>query len=606
MSSPKTENENHIRNLLKTLPESPGVYQFYDQLGVLLYVGKAKNLKKRVTSYFTKETGVSGKVLVLVRKIADIRPIVVDTEYDALLLENNLIKKYQPRYNILLKDDKTYPWICIKNEDFPRVFSTRTLVNDGSQYFGPYASARMMHNVLELVRRIFPLRTCSLVLTPEKIRSGKYKVCLEYQIGNCLGPCIGLQSAEDYGKNIQQIREILKGDLHQVSQQLRHEMMEAATHYQFEKAQELKEKLELLENYKSKSVVVNPQIQQVDVFTIIDDAQAAYVNFMKVKTGAIVQSLTIELRKKLDESPAEMLLMAIAEFRERKLSEHNEILLPFALEMPIPGVSIQVPQKGDKKKLLDLSFRNAVYYKAEKEKQRELADPERHANRILEKMKKDLRLTELPETIECIDNSNIQGDYAVSALVVFKKAKPAKSEYRHFNIKTVEGPNDFASMSEVITRRYTRLIAEGKPLPQLLIVDGGKGQLSAAVESLEAMGLYGKMGVIGIAKKLEEIYYPHDSLPLYLDKKSETLRVIQHMRDEAHRFGITHHRKKRDKDTIRTELTEIKGIGETAAHSLLQSLGSVHKIKQASQEEIAAVVGKSKASLVFKHFHPQE
>lgn len=605
MNPPSTDRETHLKNLLKTLPDSPGVYQYYDQQGTLLYVGKAKNLKKRVTSYFTKETGVSGKVLVLVRKIADIKTIIVDTEYDALLLENNLIKKYQPRYNILLKDDKTYPWICIRNEEFPRILSTRNVVKDGSQYFGPYASVRMMNNLIDLVRRIYPLRTCNLLLSPEKIRSGKYKVCLEYQIGNCLGPCEGLQTSENYEQNIRQIREIIKGNLHRVSQQLRQEMMEAAEHYEFEKAQKIKEKLGWLEKYQSKSVVVNPQIQQVDVFTLIDDAASAWVNFMKVVNGAIVQSQTVEMKKRLEETPEEMLLLAIAEFRDRGLSEHDEILLPFPLEIAIPGVSVQVPQKGDKKKLIDLSLRNALYYKAEKEKQRELADPERHTHRILERMKKDLRLAELPEVIDCIDNSNIQGDFAVSAVVVFRKARPAKSEYRHYNIKTVEGPNDFATMSEVITRRYKRFSEEGSPLPQLLVVDGGKGQLSAAVESLEALGLYGKMGVIGIAKKLEEIYYPHDPVPMYLDKKSETLRIIQQLRDEAHRFGITHHRKRREKQTIRTELTDIKGIGEAAAQSLLQALTSVQKIKQSNLEELSAVVGKSKAALVYKHFHPE-
>ncbi len=586
-----------------TLPDSPGVYQYYDKQGLLLYVGKARSLKKRVHSYFNKDTGLSGKVVVLVRKIADIRVIVVDTEYDALLLENNLIKKFQPRYNILLKDDKTYPWICIKNEDFPRIFPTRSIVKDGSKYYGPYASARSMHNLLELIRKIYPLRNCHYNLSPANIALGKYKVCLEFQIGNCLGPCEGRQTASNYAETIEQIREIIKGNLHSITQHFHKEMMLAAADYQFENAQELKEKLELLEKFQSKSVVVNPAIQAADVFTIIDDPQAAYVNFMKVKNGAIVQAQTLELRKRLDESLSEMLLLAIAEFRERGLSEHSELLLPFDPEIQIPDVNIQVPQKGDKKKLIELSLRNAMYYKAEKEKQRELSDPERHTHRIMEKMKQDLRLTEWPETIECIDNSNIQGAHAVAALVVFKKGKPAKSEYRHFNIKTVEGPDDFASMQEVITRRYTRLLEEGKPLPQLLIVDGGKGQLSVAVESLTALGIYGKMGVIGIAKKLEEIYYPQDTVPMYLDKKSETLRVIQHMRDEAHRFGITHHRKKREKSTIRTELTDIPGIGDTIAQKLLTAFGSVKDLKAASDEQIIAVAGKSKGALLINYFH---
>jgi excinuclease ABC subunit C len=601
----RADNEDHIRTLLRTLPDSPGVYQYYDRQGVILYVGKARNLKKRVSSYFNKESGQSGKVMVMVRKIADIRTIVVDTEYDALLLENTLIKKFQPRYNIMLKDDKTYPWICIRNEDFPRIYPTRTIEKDGSLYFGPYASVRTMNNLLELIRKIYPIRTCHYNLSPEAIARGKYRVCLEFQIGNCLGPCEGRQTAADYQVSVDQIVQIIKGNISTISQHFHKEMMEAAAHYKFEEAQEIKEKLELLEKFQSRSVVVNPSIQAADVFTIIDDEQSAWVNFTKVKNGAIIQAQTVEMRKKLDENPAEMLMLAIAEFRERGLSDHNEILLPMDPGISIPGVSIQVPQKGDKKKLIDLSLRNAMYFKAEKEKQRELADPERHSNRIMEKMKSDLRLQEWPETIECIDNSNIQGDHAVAALVVFKKGKPAKSEYRHFNIKTVTGPDDFASMQEVITRRYTRIIEEGKPLPQLLIVDGGKGQLSSAVECLKRIGIYGKMGVIGIAKKLEEIYYPGDSLPMYLDKKSETLRVIQHLRDEAHRFGITHHRKKREKHLIRTELTEIKGIGEVAAQRLLSKIGSVKLIKESSLEQITEVLGKSKALLVFQYFHEQ-
>lgn len=603
MNNDNDTAETPLKDQLRTLPDSPGVYQFYDQQDQLLYVGKAKSLKKRVQSYFNKDSGVSGKVLVLVRKIANIRTIVVNTEYDALLLENTLIKKHQPRYNILLKDDKTYPWICIKMEAFPRVFSTRTHGRDGSQYYGPFASVRSMHALLELVRKLYPLRTCNLNLSPANIKSGRYKVCLEFQIGNCLGPCEGRQTEESYDENLRHIRNMIRGQLSPVIHQLRKAMMDAASGYEFEKAQAYKEKLSLLERYQSKSVVVNPAIHQADVFSLVDDVQSAWVNFMKVVNGAVVQSQTVELKKKLEESPDEMLLLAIAEFRERGLSEHDEVLVPFDPGIEIPGVSLQVPQRGDKKKLMELSLRNALYYKAEKEKQRELADPERHTRRLLEKMQQDLRLKERPEMIECIDNSNIQGEYPVSALIVFKNARPAKSEYRHFNIKTVEGPNDFASMAEVITRRYTRLLDEGKPLPQLLIVDGGKGQLSAAVAALEAIGLYGRMGVIGIAKKLEEIYYPNDSLPMYLDKKSETLRVIQHMRDEAHRFGITHHRKRREKGSLQTELTGIRGIGESVAQKVLTALGSVARVKQASLEELTAVAGKSKGGLIFAYYH---
>jgi excinuclease ABC subunit C len=603
MKSASKENDR-IRNILRALPDNPGVYQFYDITDTLLYVGKAKNLKKRVTSYFNKEEGLSGKITVLVRKIADIKTIIVDSEYDALLLENSLIKKYQPRYNVMLKDDKTYPWICIKNEAFPRIFPTRSLVRDGSQYFGPYASVRMMNNLLELIRQIYPLRTCSFNLNETNIKLRKIKVCLEYHIGNCKGPCEGLQSLEDYENTIRDIREIVKGNMHNVSQQLRKLMLESATIYDFEKAQIIKEKLELLEKYQSKSTVVSQSINNVDVFTILEDQHAGYVNFMKVINGSIVQAQTVEIRKKLDETAEDLLLIALADMRERKLSDGKEILLPFPIHIDIPGIEIQIPVRGEKKKLIELSQRNAYYFKTEKEKKLELTDPERHSKRILEKMKSDLHLKDLPDYIECFDNSNIQGDYAVSAMVVFRKAKPSKKDYRHFNIRTVQGPDDFASMQEVITRRYKRLIEEKTPLPQLIIVDGGKGQLSAAVSSLELLGLKGKIGVIGIAKKLEEIYYPNDPLPLYLNKKSETLRIIQQMRDEAHRFGITHHRKKREKQTIKTELTEIKGIGDNAADLLLRKFRSVKNVSVASIEELEKTIGKKRADVVYKHFNP--
>ncbi len=597
---------SHLESIVKNLPQKPGVYQYFDEKNKIIYVGKAKNLKKRVSSYFSKINSVSGKVQMLVRRIADIRYIVVDTEQDALLLENNLIKKYQPHYNVALKDDKTFPWICIKNEPFPRVFSTRHVIRDGSFYFGPYANVRLMHTLLDLVRQLFPLRTCNLNLTEKNIRAKKFRVCLEYHLGNCKGPCEALQTAEDYDLSISSIREIIKGNIHSVSQQLKDLMMEYAGRMEFEKAHIVKEKYLLLEKYQSKSTIVNPSINNVDVFSILPDITHAYVNFMKIMNGAIIQVHTVELVKKLDESPEELLELAITDIRQRFHSEAPEIIIPFPVDYEIPGVAFTIPKIGDKKKLLELSERNVKYYQMEKEKQKELVDPEHRSNRILNQAMSDLRMSELPVHIECFDNSNIQGSYPVAAMVCFKNAKPDKSEYRHFNIKTVEGPNDFASMEEIITRRYTRLLDEKKPLPQLIIIDGGKGQLSAAMTSLEKLGLRGKITVIGIAKKLEEIYYPGDSDPMYLDKKSETLRLIQHMRDEAHRFGITHHRRKREKGGMKAQLTEIKGIGYSTNQELLRKFRSVKNIQLATLEELAEVIGKSKAGIVFGHFHPSK
>jgi excinuclease ABC subunit C len=593
---------SHLESIVKNLPHKPGVYQYFDEKNRIIYVGKAKDLKKRVSSYFARITSVSGKVQMLVRKIADIRYIVVETEQDALLLENNLIKKYQPHYNVALKDDKTFPWICIKNEPFPRVFSTRHVIRDGSTYFGPYANVRLMHTLLELSRQLYPLRNCNLALSDKNIRAGKFRVCLEFHIGNCKGPCEGHQTADDYDQSIAAIKEIFKGNITTVGKQLRELMMHYASTQEFEKAHLVKEKLALLDKYQSKSTVVNPMINNVDVFSIISTGPNAYVNFMKVMNGAIIQVHTIELVKKLDESPEELLTIAITEIRQRFESVSPEIILPFALEYTIPGVNFTIPKIGDKKKLLDLSERNVKYYQLEKEKQKELVDPEHKSRRILDTMMKDLRMTELPVHIECFDNSNIQGTSAVAAMVCFKNARPDKSEYRHFNIRTVEGPNDYASMEEIIHRRYKRLTEEGKPLPQLIVVDGGKGQLSAALKSLNALGLAGKMTVIGIAKKLEEIYYPNDPLPMYLDKKSETLKVIQHMRDEAHRFGITHHRRRREKATMSPQLMEISGIGFSINQKLLWKFKSVKNIKLASLEEIQEVIGKSKGALVYNHF----
>ncbi|MDP4281191.1 MAG: excinuclease ABC subunit UvrC [Bacteroidota bacterium] len=596
---------SHLEPIVRNLPEKPGVYQFFDDKNHIIYIGKAKNLRKRVSSYFSKIQNVSGKVQMMVRKIAEIRFIIVDTEQDAFLLENNLIKKYRPHYNIALKDDKTYPWICIRNEPFPRVFSTRHFIHDGSSYYGPYASGKLMNTLLELVRQLYPIRTCNLNLAEKNIRAGKFKVCLEYHLGNCLGPCESFQNEEDYGQSITAIREIIKGNITSVSHQLKDLMMEYAGKMEFEKAQIVKEKLALLDKYQSKSTVVSNTINNVDVFSILDQGALAYVNFMKVMNGAIIQVLTVELHKKLDESREDLLLMAITNIRERFESQAPEIIVPFTLEYEMPGVVFTVPRIGDKKKLLELSERNARYYHLEKEKQQDLVDPGHKSRRILDGMMKDLRMKELPEHIECFDNSNIQGAFPVAAMVCFKNARPDKSEYRHFNIRTVEGPDDYASMEEIIFRRYKRLLEEKSPLPQLVIVDGGKGQLSAAMNSLEKLGLKGKMTVIGIAKKLEEIYYPNDSLPMYLDKKSETLRLIQQMRDEAHRFGITHHRKIREKNTLRPQLTEIQGIGLSLNQVLLKKFKSVKNIRNASLEELQSTIGKSKGKVVYDHFHSQ-
>lgn len=597
---------DHISTVLAALPEVPGIYQFFDKTGKLLYVGKAKNLKKRVSSYFNKNVYENRKTLVLVKNIADIKFIVVNSELDALLLENNLIKKYQPRFNINLKDDKTYPWICIKKEPFPRVFPTRNVIKDGSEYFGPYASVRMMKTLLDLARQIYPLRTCNLQLTRENIEKKKFKICLEYHIGNCKGPCEGLQTEDDYKNLVNGVRNIVKGNIGEVIRNLKEQMQQLAGEYEFEKAQVLKEKLDLIEKFRSKSVVAGPEIHNVDVFSIESDPQFAYVNFLKINNGAVIQGHTLELKKRMDETDAEILGLAIFELRNMFESTSDELIVPLIPEDQIPDVKYTIPQRGDKKMLLELSQRNVKYYKQDKLKQLSIKDPERHTERILEQMKKDLRMQELPRHIECFDNSNFQGAYPVSAMVCFKNAKPSKKDYRHFNIKTVEGPNDFASMQEVIRRRYGRLLEEGQPLPQLIVVDGGKGQLSSAVEILDELGLRGKISIIGIAKKLEEIFYPGDSLPLYIDKRSETLKVIQHMRNEAHRFGITHYRKRHQKGLIKSELEEIEGVGKNTTEELLKHFRSVKRIKEASLEELKEVVGLSRAQKIIRHFHPPQ
>jgi excinuclease ABC subunit C len=602
MAKSLNEYFSQLEPIVKHLPSKPGVYQFLDDRNKIIYIGKAKNLKKRVNSYFAKINAISGKVQMLVRKITDIKFIVVDSEQDALLLENNLIKKYQPHYNVALKDDKTFPWICIKNEPFPRIFPTRNVIRDGSIYFGPYANVRLMHTLLDLIRQLYPLRNCNLKLTEKNILAGKFRVCLEYHIGNCKGPCEGLQTLEDYNLSIQLSKEIIKGNINAVARQLKELMLEYAGKMEFEKAHLVKEKLQLIEKYKSKSTVVNPSIHDVDVFSILPDDSLAYVNFMKVMNGAIIQVHTIELHKKLEETPEELLSLAITDIRQRFDSQSPEIIVPFLLDYTIKGVTFTIPRIGDKKKLLELSERNVKYYQLEKERQKDLVDPEHRSNRILNRMMNDLRMTELPVHIECFDNSNIQGDFPVAAMVCFKNTKPDKSEYRHFNIKTVQGPDDFASMEEIIFRRYKRLLDENSSLPQLIIIDGGKGQLSAALKSIGKLGLHGKITIIGIAKKLEEIYYPNDPLPMYLDKKSETLRIIQQMRDEAHRFGITHHRRKREKGSMKAVLTAIDGIGFSTNQVLLRKFKSVKNIQLASVEELQEVIGKTRAKIVHEHF----
>ena len=591
---------DHLAEILKNLPDNPGVYQFFDAQAKLIYVGKAKVLKNRVRSYFNNLKNHHGKTKALVRNIRDIKYILVDSEQDALLLENSLIKQYLPRYNILLKDDKTYPWICIQNERFPRVYSTRKMVRDGSQYFGPYASGRMIGTLLEFIESLFPLRNCNLNLSRENISKKKFKVCLEYHLGNCGGACEAKEKEDEYNSKIAQIKNILKGNISTVIQHLKQMMQYFVEQLEFEKAQVIKEKLDALANYQSKSTVVSTSIHNLDVFSIVSKEEEAYVNYLKVVDGAIVQGHTLVVKKKLEESEEEILLLAIVELRERYQSDAPEIVVPFLPELILRDAEWTVPQRGDKKKLLELSERNAKFFGLEKKKLATNSKLPERSDRVLEQMKKDLRLSELPRHIECFDNSNIQGAFPVSACVVFKNAKPSNKDYRIFNIKTVEGPDDFASMEEVILRRYKRMLDENQALPQLIVIDGGKGQLSAALESLEKVGLRGKIAIIGIAKRLEEIYFPGDSIPLYLDKRSESLKVIQHMRNEAHRFGITAHRNRRSKAFTKTRLQDIEGVGEQTIQLLLRHFKSVKKVGEASYEELEALLGKSRADAVYK------
>lgn len=585
---------------IQSLPDSPGVYQYYDKEGKILYVGKAKNLKKRVSSYFNKVHDTA-KTNVLVKKIVSIKHIVVPTESDALLLENNLIKKLQPRYNVLLRDDKSYPWLCIKKEPFSRVFSTRRMIKDGSEYFGPYTNFKTVNTILELIKELYPLRTCNYDLNEQNIQNHKFKVCLEYHIGNCKGPCEGHESLENYQEQVEAIRQILKGNFKDSLRNFKKKMTDLAAEMQFEAAQIIKEKIEVLENYQSRSTIVNPKINNVDVFSIVSDEGAAYINFLQIAHGSIIRSHTTEIKKKLDESDEELLSLMIVELRERFHLLSKEIIVPFEVDLG-EHIKVTVPQLGDKKQILELSQRNAKFYRIEQLKQIQIVDPDRHTNRIMAQMQKDLRLSVEPRHIECFDNSNIQGTNPVSACVVFKDGKPSKKDYRHFNIKTVEGPNDFASMEEVVYRRYKRMLDEGQSLPQLIIIDGGKGQLSSALKSIDALELRGKIAIIGIAKRLEELFYPGDSVPLYLDKKSETLKVIQYLRNEAHRFGITFHRDKRSKSALQSSMEDIPGVGEKTMQTLLQHFKSVKKLKLASEEEISAVVGASKAKKIIDFY----
>ena len=585
---------------LQTLPHQPGVYQYFDADDNILYVGKAKDLKKRVSSYFTKNHDY-GKTKVLVKKIVTIKHIVVETETDALLLENNLIKKYQPRYNVLLKDDKSYPWICIKNERFPRVFSTRRVFKDGSEYFGPYTSMKTVHTLLDLIKGLYQLRTCNYDLSKDKVEAGKYKVCLEYHLGNCKGPCEDLQTETDYHQNIIAIKEILKGNFKESLSQFKQQMKTHAKAMEFEDAQRIKEKIDILENYQSKSTVVNPKISNVDVFSIVSDESYGYVNFLQLSYGSIIRSHTLEIKKKLDETDEALLQLAITEIRQRFHSKSKEIYVPFIVDLG-EDIKLTIPKLGDKKRVLELSERNAKYYRMERFKQVKITDPDRHVNRIMAQMKTDLQLKTEPRHIECFDNSNIQGTNPVAACVVFKNGKPSKKDYRHFNIKTVEGPDDFASMEEVVYRRYKRLLDENQPLPQLIIIDGGKGQLSSALKSLDALKLRGKIAIIGIAKRLEELFYPDDPIPLYLDKKSETLKIIQQLRNEAHRFGIEHHRNRRSKGALTTELELISGIGEQSIVELMKHFKTIKKISEATQKELETVVGASRAKKIVNYY----
>lgn len=598
--------KEYLSNIIKNIPNKPGCYQYFDDKGTIIYVGKAKDLKKRVSSYFTKTHHDSAKTRILVSKIRDIKYIVVETEEDTLLLENNLIKEYQPRYNVLLKDDKTYASIVIKNEYYPRIFQTRNIVKDGSQYFGPYTNTASIKAMLETIHKIYPIRTCNLNLAPENIQTGKYKVCLEYHIKRCLGPCVGLQDLEDYNKNIENIRQILRGNVNIVSKALYDEMQKLAEEYRFEEAQKVKEKYQLIENFKQKSTVVSSIMYNIDVFGLDEDESSAYINYLSVHNGSIIRAYTFEYKKRMEENKEKLLGYGILEMKNRFQGLSREIVVPFIPDVKLTNIEYTIPQRGDKLKLLNLSNQNVKQYKLDKLKRIETLNPEQRSIRIVKGIQKDLHLKDLPIHIECFDNSNIQGTNPVSACVVFKMAKPSKKDYRHFIVKTVEGPDDFSTMREIVYRRYHRLLEENEPLPQLIVIDGGKGQLSSACESLKEVDLYGKIAIVGIAKRLEEIYYPEDSIPLYLDKNSDTLKVIQHMRDEAHRFGITFHRNRRSKGQTKSELDGVKGIGQETKKALLKHFKSIKRVKEANIEEIEKIIGKHKAQILTKYFENKD
>lgn len=594
-------NDN-IKNTLAVIPHSPGCYMFLDEKETVIYVGKAKDLKRRVSSYFNKNHD-NIKTRVLVKNIRNIKYVVVNTEEDTFLLENNLIKELQPRYNVLLKDDKSYPYIVVKNEYFPRVYKTRNIVKDGSKYFGPYTSVQAVDALLEMLRKVYRIRTCRLKLTPEGIAAGKFNTCLQFHIKMCDAPCVGYISLEDYNKNIEEVIEILKGNISLIEKKVFDRMQFLAEQMRFEDANDLKEKLLLIKRFREKSQVVSNIYYNIDVFSYDEDDKSAFVNYMHVVSGAITQAYTFEYKKKLDETREELLGMGIVEMRQRFNSESREIVVPFIPELKMKDVEITIPQRGDKRKLLNLSIKNVKQYKFDRLKKAEMLNPEQRVTRILKRAQKDLHLKEMPLHIECFDNSNIQGTNPVAACVVFKRAKPSKKDYRHFNIKTVQGPDDYASMAEILERRYSRVLNEGLPLPQLIVIDGGKGQLGVAVETLQKIGIYGKVAVIGIAERLEEIYFPGDSVPLYIDKNSETLKLIQQLRDEAHRFGLKHHRQKRSKAQVSSELDNINGIGPTTKKKLIGHFRSIKRIKEASKEEIVELIGNSKGNIIWNWIH---
>ncbi len=599
------EISDEIKNTVKALPETPGVYKYLDKTDTVIYVGKAKNIKKRVNSYFVKNHH-SYKTSLLVKRICKIEYIVVDTENDALLLENILIKKLQPKYNVMLKDDKTYPWLIIKNERFPRVFYTRHKNNDGSEYYGPFTSVYMIKTLLGLIRQLYPIRTCKHKLSTENVSGGKFDVCLEYHIGNCLAPCIGKVDEETYNSYMSDVRQIIRGDLHIVQDYLKDLMLKFSKEYKFEEAAKVKEKIEIIDNYRSKSTVVNTNVSNIEIYGFSKDINSAYINYLRVQNGAIIQAHSIEVKMKIDETDEDVLMYSIVELRSQLKSSVSNIVLPFKVSYNLDDIKFIYPKQGDKQKLLELAQRNAKFFMLEKHKQVENKNPERHVNRKLETLKSDLYLKELPVHIECFDNSNIQGAHPVAACVVFRNTKPYKKDYRHYNIKTVEGPDDFASMYEVITRRYRRLMDEEQSLPQLIIVDGGKGQLSTAVQALKNIDVYGKVSIIGIAKKLEEIYFPYDNVPLYLDKNSESLKIIQQARDEAHRFGITFHRNKRSGNFLNSELSGIENVGPQTIESLLIKVKSVKAVKEMSVDELKEIVGLSKAQIIWNFFHKKK